>query len=620
MPSSAAFLFSVSGFSTTPALSFLSPQKTVFRVQGVPSAKFVELELKDDQVTWRAVFRDPPFPPPILIANGLHDIVLSAYQLISVAPFQIAPLSTAAFAYDEPFAYPAIHIVCEGRDLHLSLLEDTDTIRIGEGDHELFVSIYSNPNGTRIVGISRSAPEPTPGHTLFVHALIESIRVSFIDMSVRETALLTAIRPSLSIGHGPSYRTFTFKLATIQLDDQRSPTAPVLLCGRRGSSEFMRVEVACPASSPFFSRVLYARAALERVDICVDAGFIAEVLKLVGQFSFETLIAPLAPQLSALAAPVRWDWLEIAPIAFAVSLRPMQRYVPDISDVRLLLPGLLISQVTDLPRSIAAKVAADYATAAFDQVLNGLGLSGRLLTALGIADAAAAALRIRRQSDLRAELTPFARRREEQFANRREIAGCFSGEALEALAKTVRKCEGRPSELVDALLAGRECGLKTKIVPGSGFGHGVFGVFVRTVETGEPVMSGAVRLRQPRAFPNGRVGRFNNEVNSAQSLLFAREKTAKERIRLVFPLANADLLVLTERFAVVMLPTGAHAVQKIAMRKVEKADVDRVFVEVKWKGRVCKWKFGSEVAAKQAWYFVETQRVFLALFGASLLA
>jgi hypothetical protein len=173
--------------------------------------------------------------------------------------------------------------------------------------------------------------------------------------------------------------------------------------------------------------------------------------------------------------------------------------------------------------------------------------------------------------------------------------------------------------LATELLAGKECGLKIKTVPGCGFGHGVFGVFLRPIEPGEPVMAGTYRFRQPRAFPNGKVEIFNNEISSAQAMLLATEKLQKERIRLAFGLENADLLCLTERYALVMLPTGTHLVQKVALKKVENATVEGVFVVVHWKGKVCRWKFTAEVVAQQAWYFVETQRVFLAVFGVSLL-
>jgi hypothetical protein len=358
-----------------------------------------------------------------------------------------------------------------------------------------------------------------------------------------------------------------------------------LLCGRRGSSAFLSVEIISPSSSTLFSHVLYGRVSLERIDLCVDAGFVRDAVKLAGQFSFENQIAPITPQLSAVSIQIRLDWLEITPIALAISFRPMQRYFPDITDVRVVLPGFLISQMTDLPKSIATKVGADYATAAFDQVLNGLGFSGKLVTLLGIADTVAAALRIRRQSDLRAEHTTFADNREEDFANRREIGGCFSQEAQNALTRIVIECGGRRSELSEAIVEGRESDLKTKTIAGSGFGHGVFGVFMRIVDAGDPVMTGAVRLTPPRAFQNGRLGIFNEEASNAQALLVSGEKTAKERIRLVFPLANWDLLILTERFAVVMLPNGGHAVEQIEMKKIERAEVEGVFVKVKWKGK-----------------------------------
>jgi hypothetical protein len=132
-------------------------------------------------------------------------------------------------------------------------------------------------------------------------------------------------------------------------------------------------------------------------------------------------------------------------------------------------------------------------------------------------------------------------------------------------------------------------------------------------------MAGAAPFRAPRAFPNGVVSVFNSEVSSAQALLIGSPKLQRERIRLVFMLANADMLCLTDRYALVLLPTGRHVVQRIALRRVDGADVDAVFVGVRWKGRRAQWKFASATAARQACYFVETQRVFLAVFGASLL-
>jgi hypothetical protein len=293
-----------------------------------------------------------------------------------------------------------------------------------------------------------------------------------------------------------------------------------------------------------------------------------------------------------------------------------------MANLRLLLPGMLICQVTDYFTAIGQKVAGDYATIAFDQILSVLGITGRLINTFGIADSIAQLLHIERRSHLTNEIAPFARHISESFSNRREIAGCFSHEALTALRQQLMNCQILASQLILDLLNGVDTGIKIKTLPACGFGHGVFGVLMGSGASGNEVaiMASAVRQRIPRAFPNAHIAAFNVELSNAQDLLQrAGRKMQGEKIRLSYMLANSDLLCLTERYAIILLPTGTHLVTRVAVRKITQLVSDGVFITVRWRAKTCRWKFESVIDARRAWFFVETQRTAMSLFKTSLL-
>jgi hypothetical protein len=635
---SAAFLFSVAEFATSPALSFLSTQKTVFRVQGLESGmKIIELEVTDDLLTHHAYFHEKSCPTPILINNGL-DVMISAYQMISITPFVIEPNSTSVFAYDEPFAYPSVHLSFADCNLNISLLEDTRVVQLTETYQDLpvLIRISPNPNGTRTLVISTTRPEERAGDALYVAVHFNALHISFIDLVMREFALLTVKDISLDLQFDQDNYTFGARIDRVQIDDQNPGTQfPVVLFGRKlDRLPFMTFEIICP-SDAVLSRFSYVNLVVQRIDVVLDSAFVSDCYDLVMSLSepIPQIIAPVERSTSSAKSLVSIGWLQISPIYVARSFKstrtrprlgpmlPYFKFVPSLTNMRILLPGVLIAQITDFVSDILDKITADYKRVVFEQIMSTLGLTGRLITQFGITESIIQLLDIKRQSDLTGELAPFARHQSERFSNRREIAGCFSREVLNDLNEKLSMCQVSASQLVRDLLNESSIGLKIKMMPGCGFGHGVFGVLMKSATTAGielAVMAGATRARVPRAYPNGHIDAFDVAISNAQSLI--QQQMRQERIRMAFRLQNSGLLCLTDRFAISFLPNGNHVVGEFEIAKLDDVLIkDNVLLVLKMKLKDVSWKFASETDARQAWHFVKSQRTILTAFRTSLL-
>lgn len=644
MSLSGAFLLTVSGYSTSPALSFLTIQKSVFRVQSPErGTKIIELTVLDNGVTYQGYIRNCQFPTPIMIANCLEDATISAYQFTSIAPFEIAPQSTSVFAYDEPFAYPSVHLRFADKNLHISLLEITGTVVLQEryNDKPIMVTITGNSNGGKLVTISCEAPEPVVHSRYLFSWNIAMIRVSLIDNLLREFLLVTLKSISGDLGSDGPARVVKFSIENFQADDQRTLSkSPTVIHGRKcGSKPFLYLEATAPATAPLFSRFGYVNLTLQRIDCFFDASFISDwyYMGMTLSDSITSVIAPLEPSTSS-SSVISLNWLQISPIFLFVSFKSTSKtpptlgpilkyfkYIPSIGNIRILLPGILVAQVSNTVSDILEKITGDYKTIAFKQILDCLGVSGRIMTTFGIADIISQALHIAKQSSLTDQISQFSRSETEVFDNRKQVAGCFSHAALEQLSKRLESCEIETSTLIRQLLDGKETGLMIKTMPGQGFGHGVFGVLTRATMDTMPdvaVMQNVKRERVPRTFPGGHINVFDREVSNAQILIHREGKKFRDqRIYLAFRcIASSEYICVTDHYIIQLSAPVDKIVGKIAIEKITSVLVANNMLVVRVNKKEKRFTLISEVTLKQVCNFIETQRVTLSLCQVSLLS
>lgn len=578
MTLSGAFLLSVEGYQTTPALSLISQQKAAFRVMSQSSFTILELEVSDTKTSFVSCIRRRNFPTPFLIANCL-GVQIEAYHLIPVNPFIIEPHSTSIYAFDEPFSYPSLHVDIKHKSdkeeevirLDISLVDDCETMIIENSllnGKPILLTIQPNSNGTRAIILSQEtlSAASESHYYWFFSITVDVIRISIIDLLMREFALISLGEISTEFHIHYGMRVFKFNLGTLQVDDQHPYSqCPVVLHGRKcGNVPFFHLDATSPIGSLWMDNIFYVNATMQRIDAAFDASFISDCFQMAKGLMkpIETAIAPAQARIKPSESTVHINWLEISPIYICASFKggyskrpplfgPIPWYIkliPSISSARILLPGIVIAHLTDRLKETREKVTGDYKSAAFSQILSILGISGRIMQSFGIADSIARILRIRMHSDLvdigdasNAMITGEPSLANEpnslnafegtSFDNRRQVLGPFSHHSLSLIMGKIESLDIKVSQTIHRILSGfgsnnesemQQIGIKIKMVPGCGFGYGVFGILTKPTINPMPKllpMAGISISRMPRAYPNNHIGKYSLFLSKAQAVI-----------------------------------------------------------------------------------------------------
>jgi hypothetical protein len=633
---SGAVVIHIAGYTSTPILSLLERQQTVFRVQSQEGYTLLALEVIDDSTGFLGIIRQPPFPTPIMIANCLSDVTISAFQLVSARPFKIEPLSTSVFAFDEPAAYPSAVIAFGDCRFNISLVEDTQPILMDEAymRRPIFVEIKHNIRGQRIVFVNDMPLAPELTLSTELHLEIERVSISIIDQAMREFMLLVLTKvESASIFKDP-HLSMRFSLGTLQLDDQNPLAVCQTIVFGRGP-QFLLVECLWPSDGPW-TLIDFLSVTLQRIDIDIDAALIADLIGLLASLGIESRpdeIAPVKAAPAERAQLVTARWLEVSPLSLVITFRGRTRrpavysrvpgyfaFVPKLKAGRLLLPGVVLAQVTDRVDSLASKISGDYLSELFHQCVRMLGKRGRFLSSVGVTSRIASALKISLTTDMQAEVARFARPQQDRFDNRHEIAGCFSSDALTTLAGALRSRGLRATPTVAGLLQRPPscAGLKTKTVAGYGYGHGVAGILTRPPADAEEAAPGAGRARTPRAFPRNRIEEYDRSVAGAQTAI-AKRLEGRERIRMAAPSANGGPLVCLTDTCVVCMAREAEVRAVVRIAEIEGVAIVGRKVTLRGPGPAVTIEVDDTKLAEQIMWYVTAQSRMLLRFKESLL-
>ncbi|KAK8844228.1 hypothetical protein M9Y10_024436 [Tritrichomonas musculus] len=568
IPLNGTFSISIDGFSTSPSLSLLEPQKTVFKVQNKTNYKLIELQVTDIETGIYVEFNEVVFPTPILINNQL-DIPINAFQLVYLTPFEIQPDSTSIFAFDEPFVYPSVTLTFGDKLVYrISLVEDTEKIEMRKkyNNNPVYVQVKHNKYGNRLVIISQKEDEPPEKYKFIFESSIYGIAASLIDLQMRETALIYLSKLDSKFTFNTEYLAVSVSLKSLQVDDQ-NPLAPhptVIYGYSTENCPYLTFNCLCPINTSIFTSFDYFSISTQRIDVDADCSFISDWMNFATTLNIKTIhsIKPKKPAKSNKNSLIAFHYFEVTPALFILrynrkSSRPpmlgkvprFMKFIPSIKAGRMILPGIVLSRLTDRIDSIETKLIDDYKTAAFNAILGMLGGAGKILKMLGIASAIASSLNIKMTSDMTSEVSlnsfvkntssteflnlanplveaeaEFDTLKMSEFDNRfddDELSSCFSYEALSSLMKKITDNSMNPSPLIQFTMpkfqaineeglklmhsnidkenvekklielqkakneAIQQAGLQLKIMPGIGYGRGIAGVL--TKELNDPL-------------------------------------------------------------------------------------------------------------------------------------
>ena len=637
MTPSGAFMISIFGYSTTPVICLLIEQKTVFKIQSQTKYMLIELEVINTGTQFTVSVRETAFPTPIVIENCL-DVPMEAYQIVSMNPFLIEPHTTSFFAYDEPLGYPSVNLNFADQHLYISLLEETDYVKTTANidGSDIYVAVEKTKHGSKALIVTTEIPTVEDGYVTSLSMKICGIRISAIDMEMREIALLSLNDMMASIDYRKSNILFRASINSIQIDDQNMKAKhPVVLaglpCGK--DAPFFRVSCIMPSDVPLFSTVEYASVVTQRIDIDLDAAFVSDVYHITTDIlkPITQVVSPRAKSKGhdKTSKVVSFTWLEMAPIFVRLKFRkntgrPNSRkmlkylkYVPAING-KVLLPGVIITQITDDLKATQDKIVSEYKTAAFHQLISMLGGSGKLMTAFGVTATVAQMLGIQLVSELSSEIKKFSRHESEVFDNRKELSGPFSQETLTALMTLTHRHPIPKSDFIAGLLNNADIGLRTK--PS---GQGVIGLLSKT-KSGAQLkdvghMEGVTRMRLPRAFVYNEIGVYDEQLAKAQNCI--QQAHINERIRMEaaecegkFCLTDLYIYVLDDK-----LDTVRRVIPITDVTEMEFQNAQNLVVTVKGDSQPLIMYCPDETSMMKLHHFIRSQSIMFDIFKESII-
>ena len=138
-----------------------------------------------------------------------------------------------------------------------------------------------------------------------------------------------------------------------------------------------------PMSTFAFTSLDYFAINIQRIDVNADCSFISDWLNLSTSFKMESIhsIKPKEPSKINQKSLVAFRYFEIAPALFILSFNrktsrpPMLgkiprflKFVPSVKAKRIVIPGIVLSRITDRIGSIQTKLIDDYKTEAFKEI------------------------------------------------------------------------------------------------------------------------------------------------------------------------------------------------------------------------------------------------------------
>lgn len=286
----------------------------------------------------------------------------------------------------------------------------------------VFVQVKHNKYGNRLIIISQENEEQREKYKFIFQASINGIAASLIDFQMREIALVYLSKLDSQFTFNSEYLAISASLKSIQIDDQ-NPLAnnPTVIYGYHTDTDpYLSFNCLCPMNTSAFTAFDYFAISFQRIDVNVDCSFISDLLNLSTSLKMKSIhsVKPEKPSKTNQKSLISFRYFEVTPALFILrynrktSRPPMLgkvprflKFVPSVKARRIVLPGIVLSRITDRIGSIQTKLVDDYKTAAFNAILGMLGSGGKLLKILGIASAIASSFNIKMTSDMTSQFS-----------------------------------------------------------------------------------------------------------------------------------------------------------------------------------------------------------------------
>jgi hypothetical protein len=240
----------------------------------------MKLAISQTNKSMTVIFEPALLPWPYVIINELSHYAIFAQQGEHSMPFRVLPRSSSFFAFDAPFAEPAIMLTISGKSQLVPLHDDVrgSYLPFTIGGDRFVVDLMTLSNGTRalIIGLH---PYVEPSTSLLFSLGCGELTLSLSHDNVTEYLLICAEKINWHFGHD----SLKFTINSLQVDELISmmPQAVVL----RG--DFVN-------STPFFHLSLGYNCNLHNLPVCtllvqpiyiaVDALFLHDFTSYIVQF------------------------------------------------------------------------------------------------------------------------------------------------------------------------------------------------------------------------------------------------------------------------------------------------------------------------------------------------
>lgn len=379
-------------------LSLSAPVRTTILLD---TNEIVELEIVERGECLSAHFRYPKYLSPFLVSNYLERTPMKVYQQSIKKHFNIIPMCTSAFSFENPFGEMSIYVkIANYKPYKIDILTDSDFTIFND---QFYYQVRTCGNGHRMLLVCSSPFNMDEQSFKFAFSM-RSFIISLIDRDYKELCLIALNKLQTNISAEGQNYFLEITLDSIQVDDQFSATAfPVVLSGHAHDKHcFLHLSAITNRSNMFTSFKSFTLS-IQRIDVFADLCFFADMTSFFKQLEFTgtkltEIKAPEIKEQKSAGSIISFESFMIHPILIIVTFRantgrpfaldsnlPAQlKLIPNITTAPIELDCLFINNFQATLSYMKMKVLDEYLHSLLRKMWGIAGHSDLLFNAGGI--------------------------------------------------------------------------------------------------------------------------------------------------------------------------------------------------------------------------------------------
>lgn len=621
IPESGCFILAVSGYKNVTEICLLQEVRTVCQVRNETEVYLVELEIQITSNGLLATFRKPGFPAPIMINNGL-SLPLLVYQDTKEFSLTVDPSTSTRFGFEKPFGHLNLHFVIGERVFEREFADDVDFEELGRIDEMvLFITIHTIACGMKMITITDT--DETRAGVPLSHTLLtcNCLRISLINRQMQELLSMTfeGIRRNfLQMSNGVIVETSV--IDSIQVDDP-NPRASVPVIFYSDSEPAIRHEMVIHTENTGFWRVIYANSSLGSFELNIDSSLVTDIIEYAKEIYAYFKDIRLLVHLPSLAFGV--DWIEASSIKARVTYRAttdrptvtsqIDRYLrclPSVIRCPFTVQEAAVVSFTGTYNTVLLRLCMSAMKNIFTQVMEQFGQSEQSRVQI---QKLASYWHIPFSSDEKAV----------RVFHRNDNDMCLSESLIREKKRVIEQYKLNPSNVIEALESakGNENEEEVTILERGRMALSEMLNITRRRSSSVGLATTRSHKGGPRCFIDNRISVYNEEVASAQLVIWRRGMLT-ERIRMYCRCKVTNRFVCcTDQFVFLLSPNIQEIVYEIFVGHI--SSIDAVNNEVRIVGKkktdllTVRCEDGS--AAQKMKVFVKSQWCMCVIFSRSVL-